>query len=172
VKMDANASVQPATIQTALDHLQNRRQARLLGQSEEGDSVTLAQANSILVVHLVGCTPGKLTSDLETEEQKALQQTQEVLLGLGTQLTEQRVRQVSLLCMPFCPLGQGFPGLSDSTELSDFSDDHTHHRSVPVYHTFCANQGFQVRVVRGAHQLWLESPPTFCSPLMRLPSPL
>lgn len=39
VKMDAQASVQSSTIQTALDHLQDRRQARHLGQSEEGDSV-------------------------------------------------------------------------------------------------------------------------------------
>jgi hypothetical protein len=110
----------------------------------------LAPANSILVVQLVGCAPGKLgTPEFETEEEKALQQTQEVLIGLQTQLTEQRVRQVSLLCMPFCPLGQG---LSDSVEVSDLSDDDTHHRSVPVYHTFWADQGFQVGgVVRGAH---------------------
>jgi hypothetical protein len=39
VKMDTQASVQSSTIQTALDHLQDRRQARHLGQSEEGDSV-------------------------------------------------------------------------------------------------------------------------------------
>jgi hypothetical protein len=39
VKMDAQASVQPATMQMALDHLQHRRQARFLGQIEEGDSV-------------------------------------------------------------------------------------------------------------------------------------